>query len=72
MLDSIKDYDVSIPCLTRNKVAWRMKFEKDDKTIIYSGNRDRKFENGVRFVINENILTYIKAFQTINERIYCI
>ncbi|VVC24931.1 Hypothetical protein CINCED_3A025737 [Cinara cedri] len=41
---------------------------KDDKTIFYSGNRDGKFENGVGFVVSENILPYVKDFQAINER----
>jgi hypothetical protein len=43
--------------------------KKDDKTIFYIGNRDGKFENGVGFVVSENILPYVKDFQAINERI---
>ncbi|KAL4083660.1 hypothetical protein QTP88_028976 [Uroleucon formosanum] len=68
MLNAIKNYNISILALQEMRWPGEGSLKKDDKTIFYSGNRDGKFENGVGFVISENILPHVKDFQAINER----
>lgn len=68
MLDAIQNYNVAVLALQEIRWTGEGNIKKDDKTIFYSGNINRRFENGVGFVINESILTHVKAFQAISER----
>ncbi|KAF0682285.1 craniofacial development protein 2-like, partial [Aphis craccivora] len=69
MLDTTQNYNIAILALQEVRWPGEGNIKKDDKTIFYSGNRNGKYENGVGFAVSEPILTHVKTFQAINERI---
>jgi hypothetical protein len=71
LIDEVTRYNLPIVALQDMRWPGKVNIKSENYTIFYSGTENDNHENGVGFLINDSILSNMKKFTAINERL-CI
>jgi exonuclease III len=69
LIEVVERYNVQVIALQETRWPGEGSFTSSNMVFMYGGNENNKHENGVGFLIHKSIMSQIKQFKVVNERI---
>jgi len=69
LTDSLERYKVQLVALQETRLPGEECITSGNMSLMYGGITNNKHENGVGFLINKKLLSWVKKFRAINDRI---